>query len=69
MKISPCPFCGPTHHQLRVIRLNDVYRVYCVECDAFGPGAGFHDDAIYFWNTRDGIRREDREEAQRRAVG
>lgn len=51
-KMRECPFCG--HTQLDVEDGGILHWVVCRHCHAEGPVAVSHDDAINYWNRREG---------------
>ncbi len=65
-KIMPCPFCGATHEdkengninntdynlQVYTHEYEDIYYVYCYDCDCKGPAGNSAEIAIENWNKR-----------------
>ena len=57
-KLEPCPFCGATADDGKLVRLEYVYHLdhmYEVKCNSCGASGGMselRDEAVWLWNRR-----------------
>lgn len=47
---EPCPFCGSLIYS--VFKLDDMYAIRCLTCEAIGPPAGVKKNAEDLWDMR-----------------
>lgn len=52
MEIDPCPFCGCAEPEWNSNDDETVLWLECTECNATGPTAQTHEDAVELWNNR-----------------